>query len=181
MLILASNSQTRAKILKSFGVKFKQMTCNFDEENIKVNSPKEFVYKATFGKMQSFMEEFKPKEPFICADTVVTCDDKILRKAKNKNEAREILKLQSANEVKILTCMIYKDKSLSLFDLSSTIYEFEKFDETKMEQYLNTSEWEDKAGACMIEGFCKPYIKSVNGYESTAMGLCVEKLIQFLS
>ncbi len=33
-----------------------------------------------------------------------------------------------------------------------------------------------KAGAIMVEGFCKPYIKSVVGYESTAMGLCVEKL-----
>ncbi len=28
----------------------------------------------------------------------------------------------------------------------------------------------------MVEGFCKSYIKNVIGYESTAMGLCVEKL-----
>ncbi len=32
----------------------------------------------------------------------------------------------------------------------------------------------------MVEGFCKPYIKSVQGYESTAMGLCVEKLKVFI-
>ena len=37
-----------------------------------------------------------------------------------------------------------------------------------------------KAGAIMVEGFCKPYIKSVDGYESTAMGLCVEKLLPYL-
>jgi septum formation protein len=32
----------------------------------------------------------------------------------------------------------------------------------------------------MVEGFCKPYIKSVNGFESTAMGLSIEKLLPFL-
>jgi septum formation protein len=32
----------------------------------------------------------------------------------------------------------------------------------------------------MVEGFCKPYIKNVYGYESTAMGLCVEKLKAYL-
>jgi len=32
----------------------------------------------------------------------------------------------------------------------------------------------------MVEGFCKPYIKKVKGYESCAMGLCVEKLLTYL-
>ncbi len=32
----------------------------------------------------------------------------------------------------------------------------------------------------MVEGFCKKYIKNVQGYQSTAMGLCVEKLISFM-
>lgn len=33
----------------------------------------------------------------------------------------------------------------------------------------------------MVEGFCKPYIQSVKGLESTAMGLSIEKLIPFLN
>jgi septum formation protein len=32
----------------------------------------------------------------------------------------------------------------------------------------------------MVEGFCKKYIEYVNGYESTAMGLQVEKLIRWM-
>ena len=32
----------------------------------------------------------------------------------------------------------------------------------------------------MVEGFCKKYIKSVKGKESTAMGLSVENLLAFL-
>lgn len=49
------------------------------------------------------------------------------------------------------------------------------------ENYLNSNEWEGKAGACMVEGFCKKYIENVIGYESTAMGLTVENIKEFLS
>ena len=54
------------------------------------------------------------------------------------------------------------------------------FDKKHMSEYLASGECFGKAGAIMVEGFCKPYIKSVKGYESTAMGLCVEKLRAFI-
>jgi len=31
-----------------------------------------------------------------------------------------------------------------------------------------------------VEGFCKPYIREVRGFESTAMGLSVEILRMFM-
>jgi septum formation protein len=57
---------------------------------------------------------------------------------------------------------------------------FDTFDTQDLERYLESGEWRGKAGACMVEGFCKPYIKEVKGYESTAMGLSVEVLQAFL-
>ncbi len=180
MIILASNSKTRADILRRHGVEFKQVTCNFDEEALTCKSPKEFVCKATAGKMQSFLQTHKLELPVLCADTVVTCNNQILRKAKDKKDAKNILLLQSGNEVSIITCMMYKSKDFQLNDLSSTTYKFAKFDEKKLEAYLNSNIWQGKAGACMVEGFCKEYILSVRGFESTAMGLCVEKLLPFL-
>lgn len=49
-----------------------------------------------------------------------------------------------------------------------------------MQNYLDSGVCFGKAGAIMVEGFCKPYIKNVLGFESTAMGLCVEKLQMFI-
>ena len=49
-----------------------------------------------------------------------------------------------------------------------------------MDNYINSGECMGKAGAIMVEDFCKPYIKTVIGYESTAMGLCIEKLLPFV-
>ena len=52
--------------------------------------------------------------------------------------------------------------------------------EDDLERYLDSGEWQGKAGACMVESFCRRYIKEVRGYESTAMGLSVEVLKPFL-
>ena len=179
-IVLGSNSITRAKLLESFGVEFTQKGASFDEESLKIKNPSHFVYRATVGKMNSFIEEFGLENPVLCADTVVTSRGKLLRKAKDKNDARRILMAQSGNVVSILTCMIYKTDKIEFIDLSSTDYIFNEFDKDALEKYLNGTDWEGKAGACMVEGFCKDYIKEVKGYESTAMGLCVEKLLPFL-
>lgn len=180
MLILASNSQTRANLLEKFKIKFSQKSVFFDEDALTCKDPREFVYMATMGKMDSFLQANSLVNPTLCADTVVTSQGEILRKAKNKEDARKILELQSGNSVSIITCMVLKTTKLSFVDVSSTVYEFDVFEEDALESYLGSDEWKGKAGACMVEGFCKKYIKSVRGYESTAMGLCVEKLLPFL-
>lgn len=180
-IILASNSITRADILKIHGIDFIQKAAHFDEESLNIKNPIEFVYRATKGKMDSFLQQYGVGEfPILCADTVVTAHGKLLRKAKDKEDAREILLSQSGSVVSIITCMIFKSKELEFIDLSATKYKFAEFDREKLETYLETDEWEGKAGACMVEGFCKSYIEEVIGYESTAMGLCVEKLLPFL-
>jgi septum formation protein len=75
--------------------------------------------------------------------------------------------------------MIYHSKEKKIIDISRTDYVFENFNMDDLEAYLQSGEWRGKAGACMVEGFCKSYIKEVRGYESTAMGLCVEVLKAF--
>jgi septum formation protein len=116
----------------------------------------------------------------LVADTVVTAQGKILRKAKDEADARAILATQSGTETDIITCMIYKTPRLELIDISITRYFFNPFEPSDIDRYMQSGEWRGKAGACMVEGFCKPYIREVRGYESTAMGLCVEVLKPFL-
>ncbi|AFL69020.1 septum formation inhibitor Maf [Sulfurospirillum barnesii] len=180
-IVLGSSSPTRAEILKAHGIAFIQRECGFDEEQLCISEPAHFVYHATKGKMQSYLEHYDLELPVLCADTVVTANREILRKAKNVEDARRILTLQSGNTVSILTCMMYKSKTFELIDLSATHYLFRPFDKASLEAYLQGEEWKGKAGACMVEGFCKSYIKEVVGLQSTAMGLSIEKLIPFLS
>ena len=181
MIRLASSSKTRAELLSDAKVEFVQQNVDFYEDGIIASSPKNFVYQATLGKYMANLEAFGIEDfSLLVADTVVTSQNKILRKAKNIDQAREILLTQSGSATSIITCMIYQSSKMKLMDISSTDYIFDIFDKNDMEEYLLSGEWQGKAGACVIEGFCKPYIKEVRGFESTAMGLNVEVLKRFI-
>ena len=181
MIRLASSSETRAMLLRDAGIPFLQENIDFDEEQIVASSPKNFVYRATLGKFEANYRAFGCSDhPLLVADTVVTSQGQILRKARCLDDARNILMTQSGSVTSIITCMIYKTPRLELVDISATHYRFAPFDPDHLEAYLQSGEWRGKAGACMVEGFCKSYIDEVRGYESTAMGLCVEVLRPFL-
>ena len=181
MLRLASGSQTRAMLLKNANVAFKQESVDFDEDSIIASSPKNFVYQATMGKYEANLKAFGCEDyPLLVADTVVTSQNQILRKAKCVDDARNILMTQSGNITSIVTCMIYHSKEKKVIDISQTDYVFDSFNLHDLDAYLESGEWRGKAGACMVEGFCKSYIKEVRGYESTAMGLSVEVLKRFI-
>ena len=181
MLRLCSSSITRAELLRSARIPFFQESIDFDEDSIVSSCPKNFVYQATLGKYRVNYDKFGCNDfPLLVADTVVTAQGQILRKAKDEADARAILATQSGSEVAIITCMIYKTPRLELLDISSTHYFFDVFNADDVERYIQSGDWKGKAGACMVEGFCKPYIRETRGYESTAMGLCVEVLNPFL-
>ncbi|WP_353661329.1 septum formation inhibitor Maf [Hydrogenimonas sp. SS33] len=180
MLILGSGSKTRAKLLEAHGIAFRQVPCAFDEEALEKTVAKNFVYHAAVGKMKACEAAHGLQTPLLTADTVVTARGEILRKAQDEADAERILRLQSGSEVKIITCMVYKTVHKTFIDLSVTAYRFAPFDEADLKHYLQSGEWRGKAGACMVEGFCKPYIKEVRGLESCAMGLTVEKLLPWL-
>lgn len=180
MLVLASSSPTRAKILQEHNINFIQRATDFDENSITYDEPSKFVYYVTLGKYENALKTLKQNEELLVADTIVVSGSKIMGKAADLNHARELLELQSGSSVSIITCMIYQNGKLKLIDLSSADYIFGKFDPKDIEEYLKSKEWEGKAGACMVEGFCEKYIKKVVGLKSCAMGLSIEKLIPFL-
>jgi len=181
MIHLASNSPSRALLLKNFGVDFMQKSPDYDEEQITASIAKDFVYTASKGKLEAAVREFGLEVPLLCADTVITAaDGSILRKAKDKEDARRILNIQSGSSISIISSLHYRSKTLAFSDISATHYHFSIFEEEDLEDYLESELWRGKAGGCMVEGFCKKYIKSVNGYESTAMGLQVEVLLPWI-
>ncbi|MCI0500869.1 MAG: septum formation inhibitor Maf [Epsilonproteobacteria bacterium] len=181
MIRLGSNSTTRALILKSHHIPFIQNGGNFDEDSIATSDPIEFVKAATKGKFDELYLKYGCEDmPLLVADSVVVCERKLLRKAKDEDDARKMIELQSGNKTSVITCMIFKSPTTYLVDISTTTYQFFPFKEDDIDRYIKSGECMGKAGAIMVEGFCKPYIKSVDGYESTAMGLCVEKIIHFI-
>ena len=181
MIHLASNSSSRALLLNKFNIEFTQKAPEYDEETISTTNAKDFAYIASKGKLEAAINEFGLNTPLLTADSVILSENgELLRKPKNIDDAKRILELQSGSSIAIISAMHYKSKTFYLSDVSATYYNFSTFDTNDLEEYLESNLWDGKAGGCMVEGFCKKYIKSVQGYESTAMGLSVEKLLPWL-
>lgn len=181
MIHLASNSESRALLLRNADIPFIQKAPEYDEEQITTTIAKDFVYIASKGKLEAAIREFGLETPLLTADSVIaTAEGKILRKPKDIEDARRILGLQSGADIAIISAMHYKTQSFYLCDVSATYYQFAPFEAEDLERYLTSGEWQGKAGGCMVEGFCKKYIQEVQGYESTAMGLFVERLLGWM-
>ena len=180
-ICLCSQSESRALLLNNFGIDFIQKSPDYDEEQITTTIGKDFVYTASKGKLEAAVREFGLDMPLLCADTVIAAaDGSILRKAKDVEDARRILNIQSGSTISIISSLHYRSNTLAFSDISATHYHFASFEEEDLEAYLESGQWRGKAGGCMVEGFCKKYIKSVDGYESTAMGLQVEILLPWI-
>ncbi len=180
-ICLCSSSESRAGLLNKFGINFIQKSPKYDEEQITTDIAKDFVYTASKGKLEAAIREFGLDLPLLCADTVIAAaDGSILRKPKNLEDAKRILKIQSGSSISIISSLHYKSKNLAFSNISATHYHFADFEEEDLQDYLDSGLWEGKAGGCMVEGFCKKYILTVDGYESTAMGLQVEVLLPWI-
>ena len=181
MIILASSSVTRAKVLRDHGVKFEQVFFDYDEGGVDKNLPPHvYVQKIVAVKKEQFLKANENTKNVVFADSVVVCSGKILGKAKDEQEALKMLLMQSGNVAKIVTAMIFLGEKFELFNVSFAEYKFAKFDEADLHNYLSGDLWQGKAGAMTIENFNKKYILSQNGETSTAMGLNVKILKAFL-
>ncbi len=180
MLRLCSASKSRKQILEYHKIPFIQCDNGFDEEQLSVDKPSDFVYQATLGKHKSALKLYGLEFPLLVVDSVIDCEGVLQRKAKNEVEAREFLESQSGKILKILTCAILHCRQFFYINLSQTCFEFLSFESQDLESYLKSGAWANKAGAVMVEGFHRNYIKHQVGATSNAMGLNIESLLPFL-
>ena len=180
MINLASNSTTRANLLKSAGIEFNQISFSYDESLVEKTNPLTYAYDVVNLKYNQFKNSHKDISNLLFADSSVVVNNEIFGKAKDDDEAYKMLLAQSANHSSVVTAMIFESDKFLLSNLSITTYKFSKFDDKDLEKYIKNKEYVGKAGAMMIEGFNKKYIVSQVGNTSTAMGLNLEVLKGYL-
>lgn len=180
MLYLASSSKIRAKILQDKNIKFTQINFKYDESGIKEKNPLLYAQQVVLNKKEQFFNTYKNYDKVLFADTIVSIDNKILTKAKNDQQALNMLNMQSDNKVKIISAMIFCSNEKIIQALSTTTLFFDKFDKNDVNAYINSKLYKEKAGAIMCEGFHKKYIKQQIGFTSTALGLNINLLKVYL-
>lgn len=175
-IILASNSPRRREILGEF-IDFEIITREINEIKDDTFSSWATVMGLAFGKGIEVAKE-NVDSIVLSADTLVELDGKLMGKPKNRDEAREMIKSLSGKVHNVYTAYaIFKlSQGIKYVDYEKSSVKFYDLSHEEIENYLDTLEYEDKAGAYGIQGKGALLVEEIRGDFFNIVGLPIGKI-----
>lgn len=176
-VVLASASPRRKEIFKNVGVRPLQIPANIEEEMFDI-PPYKLVMMHAENKAKEVAQHLDNKCIVIGADTVVYLDGKILGKPNSKYQAFDYLEKLSGKKHFVYTGVSICYKKIIKTFYEKTTVEFDTLSQFDIENYVDTGESFDKAGAYAIQGYGSQFIKKINGCYYNVMGFPINKFYQ---
>lgn len=178
-LILASSSPRRKELLERIDHSFLTIASNVDETVDATISPEKMVQQLAIRKAENIAKKF-PNSYIIGADTIVVLEQKILTKPQDEKEAFHMLKSLSGKTHEVYTgvSVFYQQRYKSFVEKASVTF-WELSDE-EIQQYMDSGEPFDKAGAYGIQGKGALLVNKIEGDYYTIVGLPIAKLNRVL-
>ena len=171
-IILASSSKSRLNLLKQIGIiPDKIIPADIDEIPLKGELPRNLAQRLALQKAQATAAGHQDAY-ILAADTVVACGRRILDKAKDRDYAEQCLKTLSGRRHHVYGGIaLITPEGKTLTRLIDTVVKLKRLSPQEIEQYLESGEWEGKAGGYAIQGRAAAYIKFLQGSYSNVVGL----------
>ncbi|MBK5241596.1 Maf-like protein [Clostridium sp.] len=182
-IILASASERRAELLKKITSNFKIKASEFEESDIPFSgSCGDYVMALARGKAMDITSSVKKPAAIIGCDTVVYFKGEVLGKPKDSEEAFKMLTALSGNihEVYSGIAVINTETQEISTEYVCTQVKFSKLTEQEINNYIETEEPFDKAGAYGIQGAASLFVEEIKGCYYNVVGLPVNKLYYML-
>ena len=184
-LILASGSRIRRQLLEEANIEFQVINSNVDEDLLKKQlrgrSFSEQVIRLASEKARTV--SMNNLEAFVIgSDNMCTIDDKIFDKPIDHEDAVNHLSSLSGKKH-------FQNNGISIFHEGKEIWsnydvtelEMKKLSPQEIEDYLYLDKPYSACGCYHFESNGKDLFTSINGLESTVMGLAMEHLIEKLN
>jgi septum formation protein len=179
-LILASASPRRLELLRKINIIPEIVeSAEIDETPKKKEKPIEYCKRMAKEKGEFIFNKY-PQKTILSADTIVICRNRIFGKAKTEDEARNFLKFFSGRKHRVLTVIYIRNEDKAKLVQATTKVTFNRLEKKDIELYLQTREWENKAGAYAIQGYADRFIKTINGSYSNIVGLSLNQAFNLL-
>lgn len=179
-LVLASTSPRRRQILALLGVPFEVIAPKFEEQISSHLPADQEVVEFALGKARSVAIKY-PRSIVIGSDTMIELSDEKIDKPTNREDARRILRLLSGETHRILTSVAIVDPGgPGMKEIETVAVEMRGYTEAEIENYLNSGESDDKAGAYSIQGRGSALIKSISGDYLAAVGMPLRRIARYL-
>lgn len=179
--ILASASPRRRELLTRIGLAPDHVIpADIDEMRGKDEKPADLAGRLAQDKARAIADEY-PERFILAADTVAAAGRRELTKPATEEQARQWLKLLSGRRHRIHggICLISPDGRESR-RVVTTMVQFKRLNTAEIEGYLQTGEWEGKAGGYAIQGYAELFVKSLQGSHSNVVGLSLYDAMQLM-
>ena len=184
-LILASGSRIRRQLLEGVGLQFQVINSNVDEDLLKKElhgKPFEEQVKRLASEKARTVGINNPDAFVIGSDNMCTIDDKIFDKPIDHEDAvNHLSSLSGKKHYQNNGISIYHEGKEVWSNFDVTELEMRKLSLREIEDYLNLDKPYSACGCYHFESNGKDLFTSINGLESTVMGLAMEHLIEKLN
>ncbi len=178
-LVLASSSIRRIELLNKVGYKFSVAPAEIEEiinDELNIESA---IEELAFLKAD-FVFSSNQNNVVLAADTVVVCENRVLGKPIDYNDAKTMLKFLSDKTHRVITGVCVLSKEKSIMDHEVTYVTFYSLTDTQIDEYLQHDEAFDKAGSYAIQGIANMFVQKIVGDYDNVVGLPLSKVTQLL-
>lgn len=176
-IILASRSPRRQQLLHEMGLRFEVVIREYEESFPANLKGEEIAIYLASAKAKSFINEVSVNEIVITADTIVWCNNEVLGKPADPDDAKRMIRKLSGNTHEVITgvTLLSASRERTFSDITSV--RFEKLSEEEISYYVDNFKPFDKAGAYGIQEWIGVAACSrIEGSYFNVVGLPVQKL-----
>ncbi len=169
-LILGSASPRRRELLAQISVVPAEIrAADINEDPIPGELPRPYCQRMAREKAEAL--EPGPDEAILCADTTVAVGRRILGKPEDRKEAQAFLRLMSGRRHRVVTAIALRTQDKIWQKDVETALKMKCLSETELNAYLDTEDWQGKAGGYGIQGPAAAFIPWLQGSYSAVVGL----------
>jgi septum formation protein len=181
-LILASASPRRRQLLETIGyVPDLIEPADIDETEQPGELPRPLAERLARGKAAVVRARY-PDDVVLAADTVVAVGRRILPKAEARVQAEECLRLLSGRAHRVFTGMVVAGPGeIVRTRVTETRVKVRRLTNDHIAAYLDSGEWEGKAGGYGIQGAFAAHIVALTGSYTSVVGLSLYEAENCLS
>lgn len=168
--ILGSGSPRRKELLAQIGVAADDIRApDIDETPHKAELPRPYCARMAREKVAAVPAD--ADDIVLCADTTVALGRRILGKPADRAEAEKFLRAMSGRRHKVITAVAVKRAGrIWERDVVSTV-RMKSLSEDELRAYLDTGDWDGKAGGYGIQGPAGVLIPWISGSFTGIVGL----------
>lgn len=180
-IVLASRSPRRVQLLSHLGITPEIVPADIDETPLHREDAIAYVKRLACEKVTAIAQRDDYSSSVVVgADTTIDIDNDILGQPRDRDEAQAMLRRLSGRTHRVHTGVaVYAGEKIQSC-VVTTLVSCVPITDEMLTWYLDTNEWQGKAGAYAIQGQGAALVATIRGSYSNVVGLPLRETAQLL-